>query len=239
MKRSKRNKSKKRSKPNFFSRLSNPPQNFVGSPELQPIKDLIAQFESNGNYAIANQGSRGRYKISTTDVTTKTANELLNDLSTTYSDKQVTDVVFAMGRYQVIPTVLKDAITAGAIKSNDLFDQKHQEQVCDYLLLSKRRSQIGKYLNGENSGTQRDLERAIDGLGQEWASMPVVSKTAKSNEKVGNVVAGTGKAGYYGGDGINPTVSKTDVGTAVQKMIESRIKYSGKTPEFIPSYVTV
>jgi len=239
VKQNKGNKPKRRSKPTTSSSSSRPPQIYEGSPQLKPIKDLIAQFESNGDYAVANQGDRGRYRISTTDVTTKTVNELLNGLSTTYSDKQVTDVVFAMGRYQVIPKVLKEAITAGAVKENDLFDQKHQEQVCDYLLLSKRRKQIGKYLSGENAGTKRELELAIDGLGQEWASMPVVSKTAKSNEKVGNVVAGTGKAGYYGGDGINPTVSKTDVRTAVQKMIESRIKYSGKTPEFIPSYVTV
>jgi hypothetical protein len=214
-----------------------PPDSFVGSPELQPIKDLIAKYESNGSYSIANQGSRGGYRISSTNVTTKTANQLLNELSTTYTDKEVTDVVFAMGRYQVIPKVLKQAVNGGVIKENDLFDTSNQEKVCDYLLLAKRKSQIGKYLRGENGGSQKDLERAIQGLGQEWASMPCVENS--QGQKVGNVTAGTGKSGYYGGDGINPSVSKVDVGTAVQKMIESRIKYSKNQPSYIPPYVTV
>ena len=214
-----------------------PPDTFVGSPELQPIKDLIAKYESNGNYSIANQGSRGGYRISTTNVTTKTANQLLNELSTTYTDKQVTDVVFAMGRYQVIPKVLKQAVGRGVIKENDLFDTSSQEKVCDYLLLAKRKSQIGEYLRGENGGSQKDLEKAIQGLGQEWASMPCVKNS--QGQRVGNVTAGTGEAGYYGGDGINPSTSKVDVGTAVQKMIESRIKYSEKHPSYIPPYVTV
>ena len=214
-----------------------PPDTFVGSPDLQPIKDLIAKYESNGNYSIANQGSRGGYRISTTNVTTKTANQLVNELSTTYTDKEVTDVVFAMGRYQVIPKVLKEAVTAGAIKENDLFDKSNQEKVCDYLLLAKRNSQIGKYLRGENGGSQEDLESAIQGLGQEWASMPCVKN--QQGQSVGNVNNGSGNAGYYGGDGINPSVAKVNVGTAVQKMIESRIKFSKNQPSYIPSYVTV
>lgn len=207
--------------------------------DLQPIKDLIAEFESRGKYSIANQGKQGGYKISSTDITQNTISDLLDNKSTTFADAKGSSAVFAMGRYQVIPTVLNGAVKKGIIERSALFNPESQEIVCDYLLLKKRRSQIGKYLNGDNAGSIRDLERAIDGLGQEWASMPVVSKTAKNKNKVGNVVAGTGKSAYYGGDGINPSTSKTDVRTAVQKMIESRIKYSKKVPDFIPSYVTV
>ena len=43
------------------------------------------------------------------------------------------------------------------------------------MLLSKRRSQIGGYLTGRNKGNKKDLERAVQGLANEFASFPSIN----------------------------------------------------------------
>jgi hypothetical protein len=141
-------------------------------------------------------------------------------------------MIFAAGKYQIIPLVLSKAATKLNIAGN-LFDQNTQEQLGNWLLLTKR-SNLGKYLKGNNSGTLAELEAAVQDVGQEFASLPIIYTSLA--RKVGDVSTGNGNKAYYGGVGPNPSSVTTNVGTVVQAIIKSRIQYSMKSPSYIPPY---
>ena len=131
------------------------------------------------------------------------------------------------------------------------FNQVNQELLGDYLFTEKR-SDSGDYLLGNNDGTQRDLENAIQDIGYEFASMPVIIyyrsaieateereyQPAVPRTKVGDVVTGNGNKAFYGGQGPNPSTAKVTVKTMAIALIGARIDRTGtKNPEmFIPSY---
>ena len=201
-------------------------QEFKG--KLQPLKNMIGAYESNSNYDIANIG--GSAKISKTKVLNLSfaALEKFQDLRQGDPNR-----VFAAGKYQVIPDTL-DIIKKGLnFTPNDKFSTENQEKIGDYIFLNIRKN-TGNYLSGKNSGTEIDLENAIQGIGQEFASMPVIY--SKTNQKVGDVRVGSGQVGFYGGQGANPSVSKLGVKEMARILIQTRINYSNKTPVFVPIY---
>ncbi len=207
-------------------------------PGLDPLKNLIASKESNGgDYEIYNYGPSGGTGIRT--VTQGSSYYSTSAIKLT--DKTVTQIIslqsqkklFAVGKYQTIPITLNSAATKLGIGSS-LFNSSTQEQIGDWLLLTTR-SSLGKYLKGENTGSQADLEAAVQSLGQEFASLPIITK---SGTKWGNVVTGEGNKAYYGGSGPNPDTVSVTVGEVVKVMIKSRVQYSSKQPSFIPTYYT-
>jgi hypothetical protein len=94
---------------------------------------------------------------------------------------------------------------------------------------------MGNYLKGKNSGSQSDLEKAIQAIGKCWAALPII--WLSSGSKVGDVTNGGGNRAYYGGVGPNGATSRLEIGTIVLNIIKSRIELSGSKPSFIPSYV--
>ena len=212
-----------------ISEALTPIQEFKG--QLLPLKNIIGAYESNGSYDIANIG--GSAKISRTKVLNLPLSELKKFQSLPQGD---INRVFAAGKYQVIPDTLNTIQQGLKLTLSDKFSIENQEKIADYLLLSVRKTQIGNYLAGNNSGNITDLEKAIQGLGQEFASMPVIFSS--NQQRVGDVVAGTGRAGYYGGKGANPTIAKIGIKEIARILIQTRINYSGKPPIFIPIYYT-
>ena len=105
--------------------------------------------------------------------------------------------VFAVGRMQIIPKTMREAIKAGVISEADRFDKKTQEKVFDYLL-TRKRPQIKNYI--EEKGSLEDAKLA---LAREWASMPspITRNVTRKNEKTGKEEIVTFKKGksYYGG----------------------------------------
>ena len=224
--------------------------NFTGT-GLTPVKELIASVESfGGDYNVYNFGTSGGGGIRTSDpnggpkgaskrfynakatpLTRSTVAQVLNyqrGIGTVGGER-----LFAIGKYQVIPSTLASQIQRLKIPSTALFDAVTQEQVGDSLLLG---SGLGAYLKGANAGTQEQLASAVQALGQIFASLPVVR--SKTGAVVGDVVTGQGNVAYYGGDGPNKATSKYDVAVSANHIIRSRVQYSGKTPSFIPTYYT-
>jgi hypothetical protein len=251
-----RNKTETKSAPKVESILLAPPTNPTanfGGPGLNPLKSLIVSVESNGDYEIYNYGQSGgsgirtvtpgsRYSspsaIKLTDKTTSTINKTVQRIQVSQYNNQTcnpgaTGEAFAVGKYQLIPCTLATAISTLNI-GNQLFNAATQEQIGDWLLLTAR-TNLGKYLKGGNQGTQLDLERAVQDLGQEFASLPVINK---SGSKVGDVITGAGNTTAYGGQGPNRSTSHYTVKDAVQAIIKSRIQYSNSQPAFIPTYYT-
>ena len=218
--------------PVFTSRGPQPGQQ--GS--LQLLKDLIGLREtsSTSNYGIANRN--GNALRSTTNVENLTFDELLR-LSKLPDNQQNLNRVFAAGKFQVIPSTLEDIKKAFGFGGADKFTKENQEKIGDYLLLNSNTSRafgLGRYLRGDNAGSEKDLEDAIQAVGQIWASFPIIYNSSKN--KVGFVVTGDGNTAYYGGSGANPKTVKLTIQDIVKYMIQTRINYSSKLPSFIPTY---
>jgi hypothetical protein len=222
----------------------------LSGPGLDPVKSLILSVESGGDYEIYNYGPDGGTGIRSITPGSKyysTSATKLTDKTVSWINTQFQRVgygttgaacnpgspgsAFAVGKYQTIPCTLKGAITALGIGGQP-FDAATQEKIGDWLVLTKR-PRLGAYLKGANSGTQTDLENAVQDLGLEFASLPIITKGGIT---WGNVATGTGNKGNYGGSGINPDTVSTTVGTVVKALIKSRINYSGNNPSFIPTY---
>ena len=209
-----------------------------GGPGLDPIKNLIVSHESGGDYDVYNFGTSGGGGIRSS----KAGSPYYSAKAVKLTDKTVSQIIalqngsenlFAVGKYQTIPVTLKSVATRLGLL-NSLFDQTTQEKIGDSLLLTSR-PKLGSYLKGTNGGTAQDLAAAVQDLGQEFASLPIITKGGTT---YGDVTTGTGNKAYYGGSGPNPDSVKTSVGTVVKALIKSRTQFSS-APSFIPPYAAV
>jgi hypothetical protein len=206
-------------------------------PGLEPAFNLIASKESDGgDYEIYNFGTSGSGGIRSSTVGSKfyksDAIKLTDKTTAQIIDLQAQGKMFAVGKFQTIPITLNSVATKLGI-GEQLFNKETQDKIGTYLITGSSRKSLANYLKGTNEGTQENLEKAVQDLGQEFASLPIITKGGIT---WGDVVKGTGNKAFYGGSGPNPDTVTTTVGTVVNVLIKSRIQYSGKNPSFIPTY---
>ncbi len=210
--------------------------------DIDELKQFIAKDESGGDYNIYNFGKSGGsgirsstpgskyFKKDAISLTNKTVKQVLI-LQRQTDNPLGTGDLFAVGKFQLIPGTLYSI--ASKLKLLDsLFDEVTQEKLGDYLVLEKR-SNTGKYVKGLNGGSKEDLENAVQALGLEFASFPIITRDGTN---YGDVDKGTGNKAYYGGSGPNPSNSKYTIKDVVRRLIKARIAYSEKNPSYIPSY---
>lgn len=187
----------------------------IGSPNFGLVQtkgsfsDVIASHETKGDYNLSNKGGKQGYKKDRTDLSKLTVQEVLarQNLDGNHPQK-----LFAVGKYQIIPSTLQSAVTAGAIKLTDKFDQSTQDKAFLYLTKSKR-ANIAKFIKGETN----DLNKVNDDIAKEWASV--------QNSK--------GK-GHYDGDGINTartTTAEMQSATLKARDLYQQAIKEGKTEE--------
>ena len=125
-----------------------------------------------------------------------------------------------------------------------------QEKLGDVLILQKR-SRLRKYVKGENTGTEQDLINAVNDVGWEWASAPVINYAGQTyatrsggtmSDILGSVKTGTGNVGNYGGTGVNKKIKKTYVKNVVINLIHTRFQLAQKegnpqVPAFQPDFM--
>lgn len=140
----------------------------------RPLANLIAKGE--GDWNSVNRGRAGDTPGGIRSITGKD-----------FSQMTVGEVislqryrVYAVGRYQFIPVTLRQAVDWAGVEYTDLFTPHTQDRLFAALLEHKRPA-VGQYLRGGGS-----LQRALDALAQEWAS-----------------VGYRGGGSYYGGWGGN------------------------------------
>jgi len=164
--------------------------------KIKDLLDLIAEHESGGDYNAMNQGTL-RNKIvgsrvsddgkSDTDGVKKHLGKLLTEMTvgevmklqqttdTSFKDETGkptgTKMLFAAGKYQIIPNTLKEAVDKKYVKRTDMFDETTQEKLGIYLATTKR-PRLGKYLKGDPSVS---FNEAAADLALEWASIPVAN----------------------------------------------------------------
>lgn len=77
--------------------------------------------------------------------------------------------VFAVGKYQFIPTTLAEMVKKGKIDKSAKFDEAMQERLGE-LIIEKKRPAVAEYVNADNP-TSDQRYRAAKALAREWASV--------------------------------------------------------------------
>jgi hypothetical protein len=177
------------------------------------LADLIHQGESvSDGYNAYNRGTAGgrvlgaKFKRS---LVTSRLNAILADMALTAEN---TNRLFAVGRYQLIPTTFKDAIERLKLDKTAVFDEALQDRIlCDYLLKIKRH-QIYDYVCGLSS----DIKAAALAASEEWASI-ADPNTGYSHYGNGNVASIT--AAQINTALKNARVAYTEMGQPFEKAV--------------------
>lgn len=202
---------------------------------LDRIGKVIQHYESAFDHTIFNYTKSGG-KIPNKELRKSVSihNMTVRDLykyMTQETHPNLSGKIFASGLYQVIPSTLSGNMKAYKLDWARNYDFNFQTELGHMLILAR----AGNYLKSKNSGTQKDLENAIQSIGTCWAALPII--WLKSGEKVGDVGNGGGKRAYYGGVGPNGATSHFEIGTIVLNLIKARVELGGSKPSFIPDYV--
>lgn len=79
---------------------------------------------------------------------------------------------FAVGAYQIIPTTMMAAVNSMGLTGEETFTPQLQDKIAKDFLSSKKRPFLNNYLIGAGSVS---LEKAMDDIAKEWASLPTSS----------------------------------------------------------------
>lgn len=145
-----------------------PPQK-SDSIRIAKLADLIGSVESDtvGGYNAANAGSAMDLGINgLTKITGKSCEELTIKEVMALQRRQL---LYAVGRYQMIPTTLRAAVKWAKFSENDYFTPANQDKLL-LALIQHKRPKVWHYIQtGEN------LEGAVNALAKEWAGIPTTS----------------------------------------------------------------
>lgn len=136
------------------------------------ILDFISKGE--GGYGSSNRGTRDGEIVGSTNTTTINGRPL--EESTIGEIMKAQDAgLFAVGRYQFIPTTFKMVVDQLGLPEDAVFTPEVQDQMGLQLLLGTKRPKLAAYLRGEDV----DIDTAMTQFAREWASVPDPS-TGKS-----------------------------------------------------------
>ncbi|MEZ8088311.1 LysM peptidoglycan-binding domain-containing protein [Vibrio sp. 1S139] len=147
--------------------------------------EILGSVESKNDYSAYNRTKGGLKAFFKTQLTTFTVSEVIA--------KQQERSMFAVGRFQIIPSTLSEAVEYLSINKNDVFDKKIQDRIFNEFLIKKKRPQIIAYLEGSGS-----VEDAIYAWAKEFASAGVEKGRKISRDRIAK-----GGESYYAGDGLN------------------------------------
>lgn len=164
---------------------------------LEPMFKFIEKGE--GGYNASNRGTlEGKGIQGGTNNTTRDGKKLTEmtiaeiKAKQSITDPNNKDRLFAVGRFQTIPTTLDMAINALNLSDDTVFNESTQNKIGMYLITQKR-PKVGKYIQGDNSVSQ---DEAMLELAKEFASFPVPKDmTIKRGGKTVKIKKGDS---YYG-----------------------------------------
>ena len=172
-----------------------------------PLADLIQRGESGReNYDAYNRGTyidgSGRERIrgadGPIDFSSMTLGQVMDAQALPRGDEQR---LFAVGRYQVIPDTMSEAVGRLGLDRSQSFTPELQDRIFADHLISRKRPEIRDYIEGDTGAT---LHRAQRAAAQEWASVADPS---------------TGRSYYDKPNGANhATISSAEMGQALNQM---------------------
>lgn len=171
-----------------------------------PLLDFIASGE--GDYNSSNRGTVGSRIVGSTSDTVRN-NRRLTDMTIgqirelqSINNPKNTNRLFAVGRYQVIPDTLQQAIEDLNLSEDTVFDQQTQDRIGMWLINEKRPA-VGAFL----SGADVPIDEAMMSLAKEFASVPVPFDTVDPRGR--RVRAGQSYYHHYGGNRAGHSVEET------------------------------
>lgn len=171
-----------------------------------PILDFIASGE--GDYNSSNRGTIGSRIVGSTrdtvrndrrltDMTIGQIRELQNINNPNNANR-----LFAVGRYQVIPETLQQAVEDLNLSEDTVFDQETQDRIGMWLINEKRPA-VGAFLRGGDV----PVDEAMMSLAKEFASVPVPYNTVDPRGR--RIRAGQSYYHHYGGNRAGHSIEET------------------------------
>ena len=161
-----------------------------------PLAELVARGESDGDYNAARSGGKKKqYKAGEKKLTEMTIGEV--------QAAQSKGEMAAAGRYEVIPTTMKLAVSSLGLNSTDKFDEDMQDRIFNEYLTKIKQPEIRAFLSGDQNTS---IDSAVLALAREFASIGVpaaMKRPATPNEGIPARDLQAGE-GYYSGVGNNP-----------------------------------
>lgn len=173
---------------------------------LASLGDAIASGESGGDYNIYNKGTIGKNKgkIGHENLSEMTIAEYLRRGSLDKNDPQK---MFAVGKYQIIPDTMREAIKKLGLDPNTTYLTPETQEMLfrDYLIEGK--PAVKKWLMGKSD----DKNAAMLALAKEWASVGVPEDIRRKD----GVLIRAGESYYSGVGGNKAHTSTEDIMTSI------------------------
>ena len=177
------------------------------------LGNLIAQKGESGKagYNAANMGTKNNKIVAAKkqeSLQDMTIGEVMSRQSIKWGASNEDQKLFAVGKYQMIPDTLSDAVSFMNISKDEKFTPQLQERMFSEYLISKKRPDIAKYLNSPVDDPTL-LQNAVRAISREWASVADPDKG--------------GQTSYYG-SGNKALISVDEISSVLKKEREDNIK---------------
>jgi len=138
------------------------------------ISKAIAQGESaNASYNAANKGTKNNKIVGVKgpmNLEDMTVAEIMRRQSIKWGSPNEDEKLFAVGKYQMIPDTLLDAVKTLNVDTSQKFTGALQEKLFEQYLIGQKRPAITNYLNSPTDDPAL-LYKALKALSLEWASI--------------------------------------------------------------------
>jgi len=185
---------------------------------------LIQKGESGkASYNAANMGTKNNKIVATKqkeNLQDMTIGEVMARQSIKWGSPNESQKLFAVGKYQMIPGTLADAVKTLKIGKEEKFTPELQERMFNEYLISTKRPAVAKYLNSTVDDPEL-LKNAVRGLSREFASVADPDKS--------------GTVSHYG-SGNKASISVKEISDVLRIERENNLKMK-KIPEqsLVPS----
>lgn len=149
-----------------------------------PLSALIASGE--GNYNSFNRGRAGDANGAEIDFSNLTVGEVMRRQRLHETNPGHPDELFAVGKYQMVPGTMREAVTRLGIDENARFTPQLQERMFADYLVDEKRPQVRAFVTGD--GSPESLRAAQLALSQEFASVadPNTNRSHYDGDRAGN-----------------------------------------------------
>lgn len=149
--------------------------------------------KGEGGYNSSNRGTKKNPDTNKKEIQGSSHNTMRGDkkltemtISEIREKQKITDPdneerLFAVGKYQLIPSTFEIAVKGLGLSDDTVFDAETQEKLGQYLLFEKR-PELGAYIRGESN----DMNKALVEAAKEWASLPMPSGPKKGKSRYGS-----------------------------------------------------
>jgi hypothetical protein len=129
------------------------------------LGEMVGKIESKGNYNAFNRGTAGVSTGGPLNLVGMTIGDIKAQQALPKNDPSR---LFAVGKYQIVPTTMKETVENLGVQNNELYTPALQEKMFRKFLIGDKRKKLKGYIMGKHD----DLDAAQIDLANEFASVP-------------------------------------------------------------------